>query len=278
LTWIELAFTFAAGAVVGSFLNVCIWRLPTDRSLIWPGSHCPKCLRFIRWYENIPLISYLVLRGRCRRCRARISIRYPIVELITALSFVGLYWLEIVAANGSDDKYWVLAVHCYVVAALIASSLIDLEHQILPDEITWMGLLVGLTASALLPELHDAIHRRLVGLAWVDGLAWSAFGALVGSGLTGGMAVLGRWVFRRDAMGLGDVKLMAMLGAFFGWDGALLVFFIAPFFGLVIGGFIALKRRTRAIPYGPFLSMAAVVVLLFKAQILRYLQGLGRWQ
>ena len=272
-----MAFIFAVGAAVGSFVNVCVWRLPTDRSLFWPASHCPKCLRFIRWYDNLPLISYLVLRGRCRRCGARISVRYPLVELGVALSFAALYWWDIVVTGGRFPNYWLLVVHCYVTASLIAGSLIDLEHQILPDEITGAGLVAGLFASALLPALHVR-QGPLLGVRWLDGLAWGGAGALVGAGLTAGMAIVGKWIFRREAMGLGDVKLMAMLGAFFGWDGAVLIFFLAPFFGLLIGGALALKRRTRTIPYGPFLSMAAVAVMLFRPQILRWLAGLGRWR
>ena len=272
----ELIFTFAFGAVVGSFLNVCIWRLPTDRSLFWPGSHCPRCLRFIRWYDNIPLVSYLLLRGRCRHCGARISPRYPLVEGATALAFVGLYFADIVVTGDRPPSYALLGVHCYLVASLLAASLIDLDHQIIPDEITFGGVVVGLAASALVPALHDNV-RALVGIGWLDRLIWSTVGALAGSGMTAGMALLGKWIFRRDAMGMGDVKLMAMLGTFLGWQGALLVFFIAPFFGLAIGGFLALKRRTRVIPYGPFLSMAAATVVVLRVEgILEALQRLTR--
>jgi leader peptidase (prepilin peptidase)/N-methyltransferase len=279
-------FVFALGAAVGSFLNVCIWRLPTDRSLMWPGSHCPRCLRPIRWYDNIPLVSYLVLRGRCRFCRAPIAARYPLVEGVTALAFLALYLWEIViepqTAPGANafyrtpygPDYWLLAAHLYVLASLIAGSIIDLEHQILPDEITKTGLVVGLAASAFVPALH-AHEGRMLGIEWLDGLGWGVIGAAVGSGLTYGMAVLGKRLFRKDAMGFGDVKLMAMLGAFFGWDGAVLIFFIGPFFGLAIGIFLALKRGTRVIPYGPFLAMAAVCVMLFRSQIVNWLTTFG---
>lgn len=291
---IEIAFLFATGAVIGSFLNVCIWRLPTDRSIVWPGSHCPKCLRFIRWYDNIPLVSYAVLGARCRFCREPISVRYPLIEGLTALSFVALYWWDILRplphawAYPMPEDYWRLGIHCFIFASLLCGSLIDLEHQILPDEITKGGTAVGLAASALFPWLHmSPIAVRspthpvlwgpaLTGAPWLDGLAWGIFGALVGAGITWAMGVLGKRLFRKDAMGLGDVKLMAMLGAFFGWDGALLIFFIGPFFGLAIGILLAIRRRTHAIPYGPFLSMAAVLVMLAKPQILEFLARLGR--
>jgi len=268
---LEIAFVFALGAAIGSFLNVCVWRLATDRSLFWPGSHCPKCLRPIRWFDNIPILSYLILRARCRTCGSSISIRYPLVEFFTALAFVGLYWLDIVVRGGRDPDYALLVVHCYITASLIAGSLIDLDYKILPDEITKIGIVAGLAASALMPRLHGVGEVRLVGIGWLDGLGFAVIGALVGAGMTYGMGRLGTWLFKRDAMGFGDVKLMAMFGAFFGWDGAVLIFFMGPFFGLVIGGALAIKRKSREIPYGPFLSMAAIIVMLFKEDILTLL-------
>ncbi len=251
----EYFLVFIFGAVIGSFLNVCVHRLPIGKSIVFPGSHCPFCEKPIRWFDNIPIISYAVLLGKCRDCGRRIPFRYPAVELISAFSGVGL--LSYFGLTAAFFVYWGF------VLALIAVSFIDLETQEIPDVITLPGIVLGVGIMTSVNPL-GATGRIAVLL---DSLS----GVLAGGGIMFLMGFLGEMIFRKEALGGGDVKLMAMIGAFLGWKLAVLTFFLAPFFGVGVGIFMKLKFKSEVIPYGPYISMASVTSLLCGNWIIRYL-------
>jgi leader peptidase (prepilin peptidase)/N-methyltransferase len=221
---------FVWGSVLGSFLNVCIYRLPREQSVVRPRSRCPGCRKQIAWYDNLPLISFVRLGGRCRHCRKPISWRYPLVEALTGAATVAVL-----------HRFGPNAVGCiYVafVAALLAASFVDFEFQIIPDEISLGGLAAGLILSVLVPALH-------------------------------GTAIIGDFIFRKESMGGGDIKLLAMAGSILGWKAVLVTFFIAPVMALVPGLFVLLFKKSHIIPYGPFLSLALVVSLFWGDDLLR---------
>ncbi len=237
------AAAFLFGAVIGSFLNVCIYRLPRSQSLVAPGSHCPSCQLPIRWHDNIPLLSFLRLRGRCRACGASISRRYPLVELLNA---AGYAWIAQRFGLGAEG-----AIYLALYSALLVVTFVDLEHQIVPDRITLPGIALGLLlGSTLLP------------VGWQASLA----GALLGGGLfylIGGAS--------RGGMGGGDVKLIAMIGAFLGWKGVLLTIFLAALVGSLVGIFLMVfmgKGRKDPIPFGPFLALGALLTLFWGGELM----------
>ncbi len=268
---------FALGTVVGSFLNVCIYRIPWEKSVIWPGSHCPKCLNPIAAQDNIPVLSWLALRGECRQCGLPISARYPLIELLVGLLFAGVYVTDVIFARPIPwgalpvEIPVIVAYHFCLVALLIAATFIDYDLYIIPDSITLPGMFVGLAVGALVPGVRLAPSTAVTH--W-DGFIVGLIGLLTGGGMIWAIRILGTLVFRREAMGFGDVTLLAMIGSFMGWQAAVLIFFIAPFFGLThalykLIVFLGKKlsgRKTvstdREIPYGPYLSMAALVLLL----------------
>ena len=245
---------FALGSCVGSFLNVCIYRLPREQSVVRPRSRCPSCRRLIVWYDNIPLLSFALLRGRCRRCRARISWRYPLVEALTGGATVAVVQRFGTGAAG--------VVYVAFVAALIAVSFVDLEFQIIPDEISVGGLVAGVVLSGLIPALHGTDSR------WLS-LGRSVLGLVAGGGILYVTAVVGDFIFKKESMGGGDIKLLAMAGSLLGWKLVLLTFFIAPMLALIPGLFVLLFKRSHIIPYGPFLSVGLVVSLFFGQELLR---------
>jgi leader peptidase (prepilin peptidase)/N-methyltransferase len=228
----------ALGLIVGSFLNVCIYRLPRGESVAWPGSHCPSCSRALAWFENVPVASWLALRGRCRTCAAAISPRYPIVEAITGVLFVAAY-----------DVYGpgaLLAVRLLFVCALIVLFAIDLEHQILPNVITLPGVAVGVAASVFLPP---GWRSALVGL-------------LAGGLFPFAVAEIYLRVRGREGMGMGDFKMLAMVGAFLGWPLVWVTLLLACLLGIIIGGgALMVSRRGLAtrIPFGTFIAIAAML-------------------
>jgi leader peptidase (prepilin peptidase)/N-methyltransferase len=256
------AWAGALGLLVGSFLNVCIFRLPRNcMSVVRPRSRCPKCRTLIAWYDNLPVLSWIALGGKCRRCRAPISPRYAAVELLTGLLFAYSAWK--LRALPAFDGAVLFAVHALFIGALVASTFIDLEFRILPDEITLPGLAAGVAFSAGYPPLQGGeafwpAHPHL------GAFALSIVGAAVGGGSIWLVGVLGKLVFRKEAMGFGDVKFMAMVGAVLGWKGVLLTFVLACFLGSVfgIGKFLAV-RRMGYVPFGPFLSGGALGMLLW---------------
>ncbi|MBI4598138.1 MAG: prepilin peptidase [Candidatus Omnitrophica bacterium] len=278
-SWLVWGFIVAVGACAGSFLNVCIYRMPREESIVWPGSRCPHCQKPIAWYDNIPVLSFLALRAQCRQCHQPIRWRYPIVEALTAASLLAVLWQFGLTAVG--------VIYAALVCSLIVASFIDLEFQIIPDEISLGGLAIGVALSALVPALHDTGDR------WVS-LERSVIGALTGGGLlyvTGsagnvmlyGLRRLGvalrhhpawrarfaRYRHMRDSMGGGDIKLMAMAGSLLGWKIVTLAFFFAPVLALVPGLFMMVFRKTHVIPYGPFLSLGLVIAMFYGETMLR---------
>lgn len=249
-------FLFCLGAIVGSFLNVCIYRMPRKESVVRPGSRCPHCKHKISWYDNIPFISYILLGSRCRHCKGKISFRYFLVELITAGMFLLFFY-----HFGLGIFYWVYVV---LICSLIVASFIDIDIQEIPDEIDLSGIVIGLILCAIFPQLQDTLSHKL-------GLFRSFLGLLAGGGSIYITGLIGNAIFRKESMGGGDVKLMAMVGAFIGWKLALLTFFIAPFFGAAVGIVLKIKKGTSLIPYGPFLSLGALIAIIWGRQIISWL-------
>ena len=271
-------FVFGLGLCVGSFLNVCVYRLPREMSLVRPGSHCPSCNEPISWYDNIPVLSWVRLGGLCRRCGVLISPRYLLIELLTGLVFVWTYAAHR-AAPGTVPLSTVPALGAYVVlaSALIASSFIDIERMVIPDEIAIGGMYVGPVLCAIWPGIieHDALLTRWLlraagagGSQHLAGLAASVIGMGVGAAVIYGAAVFGKVLFRKEAMGFGDVKFMGMVGAFIGWQGALLAFFVACILGAVVGLALLVRRRDTHIPFGPYLAAGTLLAMLHKGAVL----------
>jgi len=236
--------------MIGSFLNVCIHRLPREESIVTPGSHCPGCQRPIRFYDNIPLASYIMLRGKCRYCHTPISFQYPLVEGLTAFISLCLFI--------KFGPSWSYLFYFAFIAALIPITLIDLYHQIIPDVISLPGIGVGLLASFFLPQI--TFLNSLVGV-------------LLGGGSLFLVAIGYHWLFKREGMGGGDVKLLAMIGAFLGWKAVILTILLSSLIGSVAGILLMLtkgKGFKYAIPFGPFLSLGAVISLFYGEEIIRW--------
>lgn len=257
------------GAIIGSFLNVVIHRVPREQSIVFPNSACPSCHTALRPYDNIPIFSFLILRGRCRFCRKPISIRYPIVESLTAFLFV--------AVALRDGTSFALPFDLAFVAALLALIFIDAEHMILPNVITYPGILFALLTRIVLPYLAGPAHfDDLPGLImrlppnlslWSASLIGAAIGALAGGGSLWLMGFLWKKLRGVEAMGLGDVKMMFMVGAYLGWRLAALTIFVGVFSGSLIGIAIMMKRGERnmkmMLPFGIFLGIGAIASLFF---------------
>ncbi|MFN3531634.1 MAG: prepilin peptidase [Candidatus Brocadia sp.] len=255
---------FVVGLAIGSFLNVCIYRIPRRKSLVLPRSFCPACNTPVRWYDNIPLLSYLVLWGRCRTCKARISIRYPLIELLTGYVFVHLY----VFVQYRHESPCVFIGYVVLCCALIISTFVDLELLVIPNEVTFIGIPFALIFSVLCPGLHNEQQTlrnfSLFGISRLDTAIASVMGMLVGGGLIFLCSILGKWIFKKEAMGFGDVKLMGMVGGIVGWKLAVAIFFVAPFLGLFMAVPALILKKTHLIPYGPFLSLATLVCIFFQ--------------
>ncbi|MFA5100843.1 MAG: prepilin peptidase [Candidatus Omnitrophota bacterium] len=268
---IVLIFIFIFGSLAGSFLNVCIHRLPLGESIVWPGSHCPKCNKPIPWYLNIPMISFIALRGRCRYCKERIAFRYFLVELLTALVFLSFYLYF--------GMGWHFIAYTIFVCGLIVATFVDFQHRIIPDEISLGGIGAGFILNAARGFPH--------GFSWRPGgydlapAVDSFAGIIVGGGIIFLMGFVFDTVYFKilkkppiqgetESMGGGDVKLLAMIGAFLGWKAALLTFFIAPFFGIIVGAANLITKKDHTIPYGPFLSLAAIVTIFWADRILDF--------
>ncbi len=254
--WFLPACVFVFGLLVGSFLNVCIWRLPAEEQVVKGRSHCRGCGQLIAWYDNVPVVSFTLLGGRCRRCKAKISWVYPAVELAT-----GLFFLLVLSRFGLTARGGVFGV---LMAALIVLTVIDIKEMILPDEITLPGLALGLLLSFAVPSLHGVTGR------W-EGLLNGFWGVLAGGGFLWLIGTVGSWVFKKEAMGGGDVKMMAMVGALIGWQKVLLVnLILAPMVGSVIGVVLKYRFGRDLIPYGPFLSLGTVTAVFYGDEIIRW--------
>jgi leader peptidase (prepilin peptidase)/N-methyltransferase len=247
-----LALAGILGLCVGSFLNVCIHRLPRGESLMHPPSRCPKCGCSLRWFHNVPVVSWIALRGRCAGCSAPISIRYPAIELMTAALWMLLVWLTPVG--------WLLASRLVLGTALIVLFMIDLEHQILPNSITLPGIVVGFGFSLVtFPGPRDAL-----------------LGILLGGGVLYGIALAYYLIRKREGMGMGDVKMLAMIGAFLGWRAVLVTLVLSSFAGALIGVVLMASQRGSmryALPFGTFLSIGAFVAMLTGEQLVRWYMG-----
>jgi len=220
--WFFQLLAFVLGAICGSFLNVCIYRIPEGKSVVFPGSRC-ACGEPIAWYHNIPILSWLVLRGRAACCGAKFSVRYPAVELLTALLFLGCWMAHPPVAA---------LLGMLFIAFLICATFIDLDHMIIPDRFSIGGMVLGVGLSTVFPQLHGIEGRPVV--ANIEGGITAVTGALIGAGLVYWIAVLGEIVFRKPAMGEGDVKFVGFIGAFCGWQGAVFAMFGGAFVGSVV--------------------------------------------
>jgi len=255
---LELLLAGLAGLLIGSFLNVCIFRLPRDLSVVQPRSFCPECEKTIAWYDNIPLFSYAVLGAKCRNCGVRIPLRYPVVELSTALAFVLV--VKYLGVTLAAAKFAIFA------ASMIALIATDIEERILPDEFTLGGTVLGIVWSFFVP-LEYGIGHMLVPVAWGEGLR-SLGEALVGAGIASGSIWFVGWMYekirKREGLGFGDVKMIAMIGAFWGLRWALSTLVLASLAGSVIGlMLIAVTRKKAAeyeLPFGSFLGGAAMIL------------------
>jgi len=355
-----LIMLFALGACVGSFLNVLIYRLPRGQSIVFPGSHCPSCGRPIRWYDNVPILSWLVLRGRCRFCKCPISPRYIIIEISAAVLVAGLYACYFLLdmrddARGFTESWPMFVAHAALLCGLLACSAVDIEMWIIPLEIMWVCSVIGIASATFRPvgvlllragfiqpsflDISDSpaptdggtkkttsaekgekakgrrsvaitaehgvsprkeVLRELLFLApaiilavaagivlhyihaigdtwrsllsarehprvapYLLGCGSAVFGYLIGGTLVWGMRILGTLGFGKEAMGLGDVHILAAIGAVTGWIIPSVAFFVAPFFGLLWALYLWLARNQRELPYGPWLALASLVVMIF---------------
>ncbi len=252
--WVETGVAFILGLLWGSFANVVIYRLPEKLSVVAPRSRCPKCLTPIAWYDNVPVLSWLFLGGRCRKCRASISIRYPLVELLTGIVFAAIFW-----------KYgyqWVTLEYLIFCWSLIVVSMIDLDHMILPDVFTLSGIVIGLVGAALNPE--RSLYSALAGM-------------LIGGGFLWLIAYIYLLLRKEEGMGGGDIKLLAWMGAILGWTSIPFIVLASSILGSLVGLVLAVRSKAglkSVIPFGPYLALAALLFLLGGEQIGRWYIGL----
>jgi leader peptidase (prepilin peptidase)/N-methyltransferase len=240
------------GLIIGSFLNVCILRLPYEESVVTPGSHCPHCAATIAWYDNIPVLSYLVLLGKCRSCAVRISPRYPIVEILTAVLAVALYRLGLPSQ--------LFALYCAYTAALIVITFIDIDHKIIPDVISIPSIMVAPGLAFVVG--HITIMESLIGIVVGGGFLWA-----VARGY--------ELIRKQEGMGLGDVKMLAMIGGFQGWEAVPFTLIVGSLLGTVVGVGAIIARRGKLdmeIPFGPFLAVGSLLYLFDGPKLInRYL-------
>jgi len=250
---IEIILIFVLGLIVGSFSNVCIYRIPRNESIIYPASHCPKCLSKIKPVDNIPLLSFILLRGRCRNCKTKISIQYPMVELLCGLIYLIIYLIFGLSVQ--------TLVYIILSSALIIIAFIDLNEQIVPDVISLPGIVIGFILSFFVSYI-----------SFIN----SALGVVVGGGIILIIGLGGSVIFKKEAMGGGDVKLAAMIGAFLGWRYIIISLFLGFLFGALAGIFLIMakiKKREDVIPFGPFIVLGSFITLLWGEQIISWYIG-----
>jgi leader peptidase (prepilin peptidase)/N-methyltransferase len=254
--WIILLIIFLFGSCLGSFLNVCIYRVPLNLSIVFPNSFCPACQSPIRPYDNIPLFSFFFLKGKCRNCGVKISWRYPLVEAL-----MGAITLALFLRLGLSPLFFSLLAFS---AALLVITFIDLDHRIIPDVISLPGIVVGVILA--LAGISISIKSSLMGL-------------LLGGGSLFAVAYIYEAITKREGMGGGDVKLLAMIGAWLGWQAVLFTLFFASLLGTIIGGTVMLiqkEGRYYAIPFGPFLALAALAYIFFGPPLIHWYLNFGK--
>ena len=281
LARVMIGFVVCLGAIIGSFLNVCIYRIPMELSVSRPRSHCFSCGKTISWYHNIPVLTWFILRGKCSNCKAPISFRYPAIEALTAILFLAvfqmwgnpaLFGLNPLSVPELIPFFWLF------VASTVVNVMIDIDHRILLDRISLGGTLFTFAVSTAFPILHGCT-------LWYDGLLTSFYGALAGFGIGFAIAFLGERIFLQDAFGFGDVKWMMLFGAIFGWQGLLWILLMSSFIGLLMGAGVLLYNRIKgladeqavAIPFGPALGTAALLWLFWSRVILKTCIALRDW-
>jgi len=251
---IEISIILILGLIIGSFSNVCIYRIPKNESIVFPASHCPNCHTPIKAIDNVPILSFLLLKGKCRKCGEKISIRYPVVKFLT-----GAIYLLIFLIYGRSYQTLIYAL---LSSALIIISFIDLDVQIIPDEISLPGIVIGLALSFIVPYI-----------SYLNSL----LGIIAGGGIIFLIALAGLAIFKKEAMGGGDVKLSAMIGAFIGWKYIIVSLFIGFFIGAIAGILLILlkiRNRDDLVPFGPFIVLGSFITLLWGENILSWYLGL----
>jgi len=250
---INAILIFILGLIVGSFSNVCIYRIPKNESIIFPASHCPKCSSPIKPVDNIPLLSYILLKGRCRNCKSKISIQYPIVELVTGLIYLIIYLIYGLSIQ--------TLIYIILSSALIIIAFIDLNEEIVPDVISLPGIVIGFIISFFVPYI-----------SFIN----SALGVVVGGGIILVIGLAGSVIFKKEAMGGGDVKLAAMVGAFLGWRYIVISLFLGFFLGALAGIILIMakiKKKEDAVPFGPFIVLGSFITLLWGEKIISWYLG-----
>jgi len=250
---IEIILIFILGLVVGSFSNVCIYRIPKNESIIFPASHCPKCRSPIKPLDNIPLLSFILLKGRCRNCKSKISIQYPIVEFLSGLIYLIIYLIYGLSIQ--------TLIYIILSSALVIIAFTDLNEEIVPDVISLPGIVIGFIISFF--------------VAYISFIN-SALGVVIGGGIILIIGLAGSVIFKKEAMGGGDVKLAAMIGAFLGWRYIIISLFIGFFVGALAGIFLILskiKSREDTVPFGPFIVLGSFVSLLWGEKIISWYLG-----
>jgi leader peptidase (prepilin peptidase)/N-methyltransferase len=260
------AIFFVLGTCIGSFLNVCIYRIPREMPVYRPSrSFCPECKQTIAWYHNIPLLSYLLLRGKCAYCGKHFTARYFLVEALVGVLFLLVFLKYACGACGAPlglvgvDNGWLVPVYWLAMCGLVLGTFVDFEHLIIPDRVTLGGIAAGFILSPLVPAMHNQE-------TWLAALIQAVVGAAVGWGILWTLGFVGKLVFRKEAMGFGDVKLVGAIGAFLGWRAVLFCLFVSSFFGAIVGISLVLAGRKEMgsrIPYGPYLALAAVIWILW---------------
>ncbi len=248
MSYMLMGMSAIFGLCMGSFLNVCIYRIPAQKSIVFPGSACPNCGSAIRFYDNIPLLSYFSLGGKCRQCQTPISFRYPLIELLTGAFSLGLY-----LKFGLSIE---TLVYFLFICVLIVITFIDIDHRIIPDRMTLPGILVFFIAAFAIPSL-----------SWIDSL----LGVVIGGGSLFIVAVVYHLLTHKEGMGGGDIKLLAMIGALVGWKGVFFTIFVSSAVGTLAGLIIMIITRQNlklAVPFGPFLSIGAATYIFFGPQLL----------
>ena len=257
--------SFILGSIIGSFLNVCIYRLPREESIVYPGSHCTSCRKSISSYHNIPILSYIFLGGRCSHCNSKISFSYPLVEILSGLLFVATLW-----------KFGMILdtlLYLLFISGLIVITFVDLKHMIIPNVITYPGILVGILYNALTTNWQNSLElvsnfsfgfQNFFELLNEVPILDSLFGVILGGGILLLIAYTYEIIRKRQGMGMGDVKLLALIGAFLGWQGVFFVIFLSSILGSIVGLSIIITRKgdlKYALSFGPFLSIAAIIYI-----------------